>query len=93
MGGGLAFTNPVHETMMRDIRRQQGAGPARSASFEVLTKQGIRGTSNTVITLFEPIVAPSAALRRSRRGAFRPVALMQANGGLTTDGRRERPRT
>ncbi len=85
-----SFTNPVHETMLRDIVARKAPGLPLSVSFEVLPEiKEYERTSTTVINAYVmPIVATYLrALRQGLDGAGIParLLLMQSNGGLTTD--------
>ena len=85
-----SFTNPVHETMLRDIVAAKAPGLPLSVSFEVLPEiKEYERTSTTVINAYVmPIVATYLrALRQGLDGAGIParLLLMQSNGGLTTD--------
>jgi N-methylhydantoinase A len=85
-----SFTNPVHETMLRDIVARKAPGLPLSVSFEVLPEiKEYERTSTTVINAYVmPIVATYLrALRHGLDGAGIParLLLMQSNGGLTTD--------
>jgi N-methylhydantoinase A len=85
-----SFTNPVHETMLRDIVARKAPHLPLSVSFEVLPEiKEYERTSTTVINAYVmPIVATYLrALRQGLDGAGIParLLLMQSNGGLTTD--------
>ncbi len=85
-----SFTNPVHETMLRDIVARKAPHLPLSVSFEVLPEiKEYERTSTTVINAYVmPIVATYLrALRQGLDGAGIParLLLMQSNGGLTTN--------
>src|SRR3954463_3323209 len=85
-----SFTNPAHETMLRDIVARKAPHLPLSVSFEVLPEiKEYERTSTTVINAYVmPIVATYLrALRQGLDGAGIParLLLMQSNGGLTTD--------
>jgi N-methylhydantoinase A len=85
-----SFTNPVHETMLKEVAQRKAPGLPLSISFEVLPEiKEYERTSTTVINAYVmPIVATYLrALRKGLDGAGIParLLLMQSNGGLTTD--------
>jgi N-methylhydantoinase A len=85
-----SFTNPVHETMLKETIQRKAPGLPLSISFEVLPEiKEYERTSTTVINAYVmPIVATYLrALRKGLDGAGVParLLLMQSNGGLTTD--------
>src|SRR5712671_713336 len=86
-----SFTNPVHETMLKDIIVRKAPQLPLSVSFEVLPEiKEYERTSTTVINAYVMLIVATylRALRQGLDGAGIParLLLMQSNGGLTTDG-------
>ena len=85
-----AFTNPVHELMIKAVIEDEAPNLIHCISYEVLPEiKEYERTSTTVINAYVmPIVATYLKSLRAglnQAGIPAPMLLMQSNGGLTTN--------